>query len=69
MNEGNKSWYYITSPADAFDVIAVGSVDRNGIISGFSSRGPSADGRGGIVLENGEGGRVGLPRGHHLAQR
>lgn len=44
-NEGNKSWYYITSPADAFGVIAVGSVDRNGIISDFSSRGPSADGR------------------------
>ena len=44
-NEGNKSWYYITSPADAFGVIAVGSVDRNGIVSGFSSRGPSADGR------------------------
>lgn len=44
-NEGNKPWYYITSPADGFDVIAVGSVNRDGIVSAFSSRGPSADGR------------------------
>lgn len=44
-NEGNDAWYYITTPADGFDVLAVGSVDVNLNISAFSSRGPTADGR------------------------
>lgn len=44
-NEGNSPWRYITAPADGFNVIAVGSVDNANRISGFSSRGPSADGR------------------------
>lgn len=35
----------ITAPADAFNILAVGSVDGGGVIAGFSSRGPTADGR------------------------
>jgi len=44
-NEGNTEWYYITTPADGDSVIAVGSVDLDGSVSAFSSRGPSCDGR------------------------
>jgi len=48
-NEGNNSWHIITTPGDAKHVIAVGSVmvdDSDGFtVSGFSSRGPTADGR------------------------
>ena len=44
-NEGNKSWRYITTPADAEGVLAVGSVNSLGEVSSFSSRGPTADGR------------------------
>jgi subtilisin family serine protease len=44
-NEGNNGWQIITAPADAIDVLAVASVDANGIRSASSSRGPSADGR------------------------
>lgn len=45
-NEGNKLWHYITTPADAADVIAVGAVHvQNSAIASFSSRGPTADGR------------------------
>lgn len=44
-NEGNKAWYYITSPADAPDIIAVGAVTSANIITSFSSRGPTSDGR------------------------
>jgi serine protease AprX len=44
-NEGNTSWQRILAPADADSILAVGAVDalRNRI--GFSSTGPSADGR------------------------
>ncbi len=44
-NERNGSWKYIIAPSDADSVIAVGAVDANGIISSFSSSGPSYDGR------------------------
>ncbi|MDZ7274913.1 MAG: S8 family serine peptidase [candidate division KSB1 bacterium] len=44
-NEGNSSWRIITAPADGPNVIAVGAVDAGGTVVGFSSRGPSADGR------------------------
>ena len=44
-NEGNKLWKYITSPADADDILAVGAVDTSGILASFSSVGPSYDGR------------------------
>ncbi|MCP4231009.1 MAG: S8 family serine peptidase [bacterium] len=35
----------ITAPSDGYRVIAVGAVDAGGDIAGFSSRGPSYDGR------------------------
>lgn len=35
----------IGAPADARDVIAVAAVDSNRVVTGFSSRGPTADGR------------------------
>lgn len=44
-NEGNGSWKYITTPADAEGALAVGSVTSQGTLSGFSSIGPAADGR------------------------
>ena len=44
-NEGNGSWKYITAPADAQGVIAVGSVGSTGTKSGFSSVGNTSDGR------------------------
>jgi subtilisin family serine protease len=44
-NEGNTGWGYLTTPADAPGVIAVGAVDLEGALAGFSSRGPTADGR------------------------
>ena len=37
--------YYISAPADADSVIAVGAVSADSIITYFSSRGPSYDGR------------------------
>ncbi|EFC36534.1 subtilisin-like serine protease [Naegleria gruberi] len=44
-NEGAGGSNTIGTPSDGFDVISVGSVDVNGKISYFSSRGPSDDGR------------------------
>ena len=44
-NEGNVNWYYIIAPADADSVISVGAVQQNGNIAGFSSHGPTFDGR------------------------
>lgn len=45
-NEAADDWHYITVPADAPGVIAVGAVHPvSGSISSFSSRGPTADGR------------------------
>jgi hypothetical protein len=44
-NEGNKLWKYITSPADADSILAVGAVDEYGELASFSSVGPSYDGR------------------------
>ena len=44
-NEGDKPWTYITTPADAEGVLAVGAVDARNRILPFSSRGPTADGR------------------------
>lgn len=35
----------LSTPADAFDILAVGSVTEFGTLSSFSSRGPTADGR------------------------
>lgn len=44
-NEGNGSWHYISVPADADSILTVGSVDAERQKSGFSSFGPTADGR------------------------
>ncbi len=44
-NSGQTSWFYVGSPADADSVMAVGAVDVNGNLAGFSSRGPSYDRR------------------------
>jgi subtilisin family serine protease len=44
-NDGNGSWNYIGIPADADSICTVGSVDGSGNHSGFSSVGPTADGR------------------------
>ena len=44
-NEGNSDWYYVIAPADADSVISVGAVDEFNNIAGFSSHGPTADGR------------------------
>lgn len=44
-NEGGGSWLYIGVPADADSIITVGSVNSSGTHSGFSSIGPTADGR------------------------
>jgi len=35
----------LITPADAFDILACGAVDSFGVVTGFSSRGPTADGR------------------------
>ncbi|GIV23673.1 MAG: peptidase S8 [Bacteroidia bacterium] len=44
-NEGNTSWRYITAPADADSVLAVGAIGSSGQLAPFSSRGPTTDGR------------------------
>lgn len=44
-NEGTNSWHYITTPADADSIVAVGAVNVAGTVANFSSYGPSSDGR------------------------
>lgn len=44
-NEGNNQWRYIIAPADGVHIISVGAVDEFGNAAGFSSRGPTYDGR------------------------
>jgi serine protease AprX len=44
-NEGSLSWRTITVPADAEGVLAVGAVNNSLEKAGFSSVGPTADGR------------------------
>ncbi len=44
-NEGDKTWKRITMPADSKNTITVGAVNSSGYMGGFSSYGPSADGR------------------------
>jgi serine protease AprX len=44
-NDGNGSWRFIATPADADSVMTVGAVDTLGNIASFSSYGPSADGQ------------------------
>ena len=44
-NGGLNSWYYITAPADAFEIISVGAVTNEGENTWWHSRGPTYDGR------------------------
>jgi len=45
-NQNNStSWKHIIAPADAEHLISVGAVSVDGVISSFSSRGPTYDGR------------------------
>jgi serine protease AprX len=44
-NSGNSPWHYITAPADADSIITAGAVDDLGMYAGFSSTGPTSDGR------------------------
>ena len=44
-NDGNKPFYYLSAPADADSILAVGAVTYNRDVANFSSRGPSADQR------------------------
>ncbi len=44
-NEGPLPWPGIIAPSDGDSVIACGAVDSTGVLLGFSSRGPSYDGR------------------------
>ncbi len=44
-NNFAEDWHIIEPPGDGFSVISVGSVDKNGIHSYFSSCGPTTDGR------------------------
>ena len=41
----NANWPHIIPPADGPHVISVGGVDTNGLVAGYSSPGPTADGR------------------------
>ncbi len=44
-NSGDDPWYYITPPADADSILAVGAVGATGEHAFFSGYGPSSDGR------------------------
>ncbi|MBV2246410.1 MAG: S8 family serine peptidase [Lentimicrobium sp.] len=44
-NSGNNPWKYISAPADGDSVLTVGAVNAAGIYAGFSSIGPTYDGR------------------------
>ena len=44
-NEGSGGWHYISTPADADSVMAVGAVSASGNVGSFSSYGPSSDGQ------------------------
>ena len=44
-NEGTNSWKHIVVPCDADSVLCIGAIDRFQKRSGFSSIGPTADGR------------------------
>ena len=44
-NNYEEKWHIIEAPADGFQVLSAGSIDKNSIHSFFSSCGPTADGR------------------------
>jgi len=63
-NEGGSRWQYVSAPADADSVIAVGAVDKKGEYVYFSSTGMTSDGR--IkpnIAAKGLGSTVGAPSG------
>jgi serine protease AprX len=63
-NGGGSSWFYISSPADADSILAIGAVDGSGTYAGFSSTGPSYDGRvKPNVTAQGQGATVAYPGG------
>ena len=43
-NDGNSTWHFISTPADADSAVTVGAVNSSGVVAGFSSYGPSGDG-------------------------
>jgi hypothetical protein len=44
-NDGSDSWHFLSTPADADSVVAVGAVNTIGAVGSFSSFGPSSDGQ------------------------
>jgi subtilisin family serine protease len=44
-NEGNDPWDFLTAPADAKDILAVGAIRSDSTLTSFSSPGPTTDGR------------------------
>lgn len=44
-NEGNSKWKYLGTPADGKEIFSVGATNATGEKAGFSSVGPTADGR------------------------
>jgi len=44
-NDGNDTWHYISTPADADSILTVGAVNQSGGYASFSSTGPTSDGR------------------------
>lgn len=44
-NSGSQPWHYIGAPADGDSVLSIGAVTDKRLKAGFSSFGPSADGR------------------------
>lgn len=44
-NEGSSAWKYISAPGDALDILTVGAVSSSSTKIGFSSLGPTSDGR------------------------
>ncbi|MEI6410300.1 MAG: S8 family serine peptidase [Bacteroidota bacterium] len=44
-NSGDEPWRYVGVPADAPGIVAVGAIDQAGKKAGFSSFGPTSDGR------------------------
>ena len=44
-NDGATSWHFISTPADADSVLAVGAVNAAGTVASFSGYGPSSDGQ------------------------
>ncbi|MCF8233925.1 MAG: S8 family serine peptidase [Bacteroidales bacterium] len=44
-NSGGSLWYYVGAPADGDSVFSIGAVTPEGELAGFSSHGPTSDGR------------------------